>query len=88
MDQEVTQKKFETFLSRLSQSCLGLCAILFLVQICLASIGSYGASTFVTGFGFTLFLFIIWHSVNHAYGRSEKKVKILKWTQNQPLKGP
>ena len=75
------QLKFETLLLRLSKVCLLCSALLFVGQIiAVATRHQSDTSSAVTGFIFSLILFLVWLCIHSVYGESNEGLMSLKQT--------
>ena len=62
--------KFQTLMIRIGTSCLAMSAILFLGHLVSAACSfRQSAAEAVTGFGLSVFLFLIWFCINSVYGK-------------------
>ena len=62
--------KFQTLMVRIGTSCLAMSAILFLGHLVSAACSwRQSAADAVTGFGLSIFLFLIWMCINSVYGK-------------------
>ena len=72
-----SQILLESLLHRIGNCCLILSAILFLGQIINASVvWDLEASSVLTGFGFSVFLFMSWACIDSVYGKGASEVSL------------
>ena len=70
-----SQIKLESLLHRIGNCCLTLSAILFLGQIINASLNwDLDVGSVITGFGFSIFLFMSWACIDSVYGKGASEV--------------
>jgi len=78
-----SQILLESLLHRIGNCCLILSAILFLGQIINASVvWDLEASSVLTGFGFSIFLFMSWACIDSVYGKGASEGR-LNWCREQ-----
>jgi len=78
-----SQILLETLLCRIGNCCLVLSVVLFLGQIINASVEwDLAASSVITGFGFSILLFMSWACIDSVYGKGASEDR-LKWCQQQ-----
>ena len=80
------QLKFELFMNRLGKGSLIVSIILFVTLMCTSPISGV-ASAVVTGLAFSMFLFVIWMSINSVYGENKSLIGGMKVTFLEPKLG-
>jgi len=78
-----SQIKLESLLHRIGNCCLTLSAILFLGQIINASLNwDLDVGSVITGFGFSIFLFMSWACIDSVYGKGASEGR-MEWCRQQ-----
>ena len=71
-----SQISLESLLHRIGNCCLILSIILFLGQIINSAIEwDLATSSVITGFGFSIFLFMSWACIDSVYGKGASEVR-------------
>jgi len=83
--QSQTRMLHEKLLLRIGNCCLGLSIFLFLAQIINASVRWHlSGSSVITGFGFSILLFIFWACIDSVYGKGRfSENGKLEWCRQQ-----